>query len=209
MKRTFTIIALLLLMITANAFAQDTLRVKIETSMGNIVVALNPKAAPATTANFLSYVKSGFYEDTIFHRVIKNFMIQGGGMTESMMRKPTKAPVANEADNGLKNRIGAIAMARTQDPHSATSQFFINVADNKFLDHTGKNMREWGYCVFGHVVEGMDVVHAIENVPTTSLKGHRDVPVKPIVIKKVTLLSEKKEIPAQPTPTPNEQEKKK
>lgn len=209
MNRTFAIIALLLLIMTPNAFAEDTPRVQIETSMGNIVVELNPEAAPATTANFLNYVESGFYEDTIFHRVIKNFMIQGGGLTKSMMRKPTKAPVANEADNGLKNKIGTIAMARTQDPHSATSQFFINVADNESLDHTGKNMPGWGYCVFGHVVEGMDVVHAIENVPTTSRKGYRDVPAKPIVIKKATLLSKSKEAPVQPTPTPQKQEEKK
>ncbi len=199
MKKVFVLLALLSLLVATNSLAQNNPRVQIETDMGNIVLELDAKAAPETTANFLAYVKDGFYDGTIFHRVIKGFMIQGGGLTAQMNRKGTKAPVANEADNGLKNRIGTIAMARTQDPHSATSQFFINVADNAFLDHTAKTTNAWGYCVFGQVVEGMGVVRAIENVPTTSRNGHRDVPVKPILIKRVTLLNE--QAPAPPAKT--------
>lgn len=163
-------------------------RVRLETSMGMIVIELNPLAAPATTANFLSYVKSGFYDNTVFHRVIRGFMIQGGGFTPDMQSKKTLAPIRNEADNGLKNKPGTVAMARTSAPHSATSQFFINTGDNRFLDHKARNPRGWGYCVFGRVVEGMDVVHAIEKVATTTRDGHGDVPAAPVVIQRAAIL---------------------
>jgi peptidyl-prolyl cis-trans isomerase B (cyclophilin B) len=172
---------------TANAQPPSP-QVQLQTSMGTIVLELNPQAAPKTTANFLSYVKSGFYDNTIFHRVIRGFMIQGGGFTPDMIQKKTQAPIHNEADNGLKNTAGTIAMARTNAPHSATSQFFINVVDNAFLNHTADTPRGWGYCVFGRVIKGMDVVHAIEKVPTTTVGGYRDVPAKPVIIKKATIL---------------------
>lgn len=159
-------------------------RVKIETSKGDIVVELYPKAAPKTVANFLQYVKDGFYDGTIFHRVIKSFMIQGGGFTKDMQEKPTKPPVINEADNGLKKDIGTIAMARTPDPNSATAQFFINVKDNTFLNFRSKDDQGWGYCVFGKVVSGLNVVTAIENEPT----GNQDAPQTQIVITKVTVV---------------------
>ncbi len=162
-------------------------RVHMETSMGTIVIELDQTAAPETVANFLSYVRSGFYDNTIFHRVIKSFMIQGGGFSPEMKQKQTQPPVSNEADNGLKNNRGTIAMARTNAPHSATSQFFINVKDNDFLNHTAKNARGWGYCVFGRVVEGMAVVHTIENVKTGVSFGHSDVPMQPVIIQKVSL----------------------
>lgn len=168
--------------------AEPGQQVQMETSMGVIVIELDTTAAPQTTANFLRYVGDGFYDDTIFHRVIKSFMIQGGGFTPQMQRKATRSPVVNEADNRLKNNAGTIAMARTNDPHSATSQFFINVKDNDFLNHVEKNARGWGYCVFGRVIKGMEVVHAIENVKTTTRFGHGDVPVEPVIIKKVSVL---------------------
>jgi peptidyl-prolyl cis-trans isomerase B (cyclophilin B) len=128
-------------------------------------------------------VRSGHYDGTVFHRVIPNFMVQGGGFTAEMSQKPTREPIENEADNGLKNEKGTLAMARTMQPHSASAQFFINTTDNKFLDHTGKNPQGWGYAVFGKVVDGMDVVAAIEKVPTGSRGGHQDVPVEPVVIR--------------------------
>jgi peptidyl-prolyl cis-trans isomerase B (cyclophilin B) len=159
-------------------------RVKIETSKGAIVVELYSKAAPKTVANFLQYVKDGFYDGTIFHRVIKNFMIQGGGFTKDMQEKPTKPPVINEADNGLKNNLGTLAMARTPDPNSATAQFFINVKDNAFLNFQSKDAQGWGYCVFGKVVSGLNVVTAIENEPT----GNQDVPQTPIIIAKASVV---------------------
>ena len=151
-------------------------RVHLETSLGNIVLELDPQAAPKTVENFLRYVRDGFYNGTVFHRVIKGFMIQGGGLTADMQRKPTREPISNEADNGLKNQRGTVAMARTNRPHSATSQFFINTVDNVFLDHKSKSPRGWGYCVFGKVVEGMNVVDSIEGLPTTSKEGRKDVP---------------------------------
>lgn len=163
-------------------------RVQLETTKGVIVLELDSAAAPKTVANFMAYVEDGFYDNTIFHRVIQGFMIQGGGFTSGMQQKKTKSPIPNEADNGRKNVRGAVAMARTNDPHSATAQFFINVADNAFLDHKAKNPRGWGYCVFGRVVEGMDVVRAIEKVTTTRRAGHADVPAEPVVIKKATIL---------------------
>ena len=160
-------------------------RVTITTSLGAIVVELDAAKAPKTVENFLAYVDSGFYDGTIFHRVIPEFMIQGGGHTADMMRKTTREPVQNESKNGLSNQRGTIAMARTSDPHSATSQFFINSVDNsKGLD-SGSTGDGWGYTVFGKVVEGMDVVDAISKVPTTSKNGNRDVPVEPVTIESV------------------------
>lgn len=164
--------------------------VQLDTSMGDIVIELNSEAAPKTVENFVSYVNSGHYNGTIFHRVIPNFMIQGGGMDANMNEKSTNAPIENEADNGLKNDEGTIAMARTQDPHSATSQFFINVKDNDFLNHSGKNMQGWGYTVFGKVTSGMDVVKKIEGVPTGRFGMHADVPKEPVVINSAKMLSE-------------------
>jgi peptidyl-prolyl cis-trans isomerase B (cyclophilin B) len=161
--------------------------VEILTSKGTIIIELDPKAAPKTVENFLGYVNDGTYDGTIFHRVIKAFMIQGGGFVPQMMQKKTREPIVNEADNGLKNLRGTIAMARTMEPHSATSQFFINTVDNSFLDHTAKNARGWGYCVFGKVVDGMDTVDAITSVKTANKMGHQDVPVVPVVIEKVTV----------------------
>ena len=163
-------------------------RVALETSLGKVVIELDPAKAPKSVENFLGYVKSGFYDGTIFHRVIKGFMVQGGGFTADMQQKPTQAPIQNEADNGLKNRRGTLAMARTGDPNSATSQFFISVVDNAFLDHTGKNPRGWGYAVFAKVVEGMDIVDKITAVKTGNKGQFADVPETTVVITKATLL---------------------
>ena len=160
--------------------------VKLETTLGDIVIELNAEKAPVTTENFLNYVRDGFYDGTIFHRVIPNFMIQGGGFNDQMMQKMTQDPVKNEADNGLANDRGTIAMARTQDPDSATAQFFINHNDNAFLNHTSPDVQGWGYCVFGKVTEGMDVVDAIAAVSTTDRSGHSDVPEDVIVITSAT-----------------------
>ena len=161
--------------------------VKIETSMGDITLELDGNKAPDTVANFVEYASSGFYDGTIFHRVIENFMIQGGGFDSDMKQKKTNAPIKNEADNGLKNDTGTIAMARTSDPNSATAQFFINVKDNGFLNHTAPTTQGWGYAVFGKVTDGMDVVHAIEKVNTTIRSGMQDVPSETVVINKVTV----------------------
>ncbi|MBE0493787.1 MAG: peptidyl-prolyl cis-trans isomerase [Thiomicrospira sp.] len=160
-------------------------RVLMETSHGAMIIELYPEDAPETVENFLAYVKSGFYEGTVFHRVIRDFMIQGGGFEENMKQKPTLKPIQNEADNGLQNKIGTIAMARTNDPHSATSQFFINVANNSSLDFREKTPRAYGYAVFGRVVEGMRTVNEIRNLPTGRSMGHQDVPLQPVVIQKV------------------------
>jgi cyclophilin family peptidyl-prolyl cis-trans isomerase len=162
----------------------DRPRVRMETDKGDIVIELDKTLAPKTVENFLSYVNAGFYEGTIFHRVIKGFMIQGGGLNENMQQKPAGTPVPNEADNTLKNLRGTIAMARTQDPHSATSQFFINTVDNHFLDFKAKTASGWRYCVFGRVDEGMDAVDAIENLPTTSKGMYSDVPATAVVIRR-------------------------
>ncbi|MYL84429.1 peptidyl-prolyl cis-trans isomerase [Desulfovibrio aerotolerans] len=164
--------------------------VKLTTSKGDIVIELDKEKAPATTANFLNYVKKGHYDGLIFHRVIPGFMVQGGGMDKAMKEKATDAPIQNEADNGLKNKAYTLAMARTGDPHSATAQFFINVADNGFLDHTGKNPQGWGYAVFGKVVSGQEVVDAIKAVPTMTKGFHENVPVAPVVIEKAEVVSE-------------------
>jgi peptidylprolyl isomerase/peptidyl-prolyl cis-trans isomerase B (cyclophilin B) len=165
-------------------------RVLIETSKGNITVEVFPGQAPQSAANFLNYAKSGFFNGLIFHRVIPGFMIQGGGMLPDMSEKPENAPILNEADNGLKNLRGTLAMARTNEPHSASSQFFINVKDNHFLNHRGKSIEGWGYAVFGQVVDGMDVVDAIVAVPRGNRGPHGDVPLDPIVMQRVTLLPE-------------------
>ncbi len=161
--------------------------VTIATTVGQMTLELDADNAPKTVENFLAYASSGFYDGTIFHRVINNFMIQGGGFTTDMEQKPTQAPVDNEANNGLKNERGTIAMARTQDPHSATAQFFINVQDNDFLNHTGENMQGWGYTVFGKITQGEDVLDKIRGVQTGSQDGHQDVPTEPIIIESVSI----------------------
>ncbi len=161
--------------------------VTIATTVGQMTLELDADNAPKTVENFLSYASSGFYDGTIFHRVINNFMIQGGGFTTDMEQKPTQAPVDNEANNGLKNERGTIAMARTQDPHSATAQFFINVQDNDFLNHTGENMQGWGYTVFGKITQGEEVLDKIRCVQTGSQGGHQDVPTEPIIIESISV----------------------
>ncbi len=163
-------------------------RVLIETSKGNVTVEVFPGQAPQSAGNFLNYVKTGFYDGLVFHRVIPGFMIQGGGMTADMAEKPKNAPIQNEADNGLKNLRGTLAMARTGEPHSASSQFFINVADNYFLNHRGKSFEGWGYAVFGQVVDGMEVVDAIVAVPRGNRGPHGDVPIEPVVMTRVSVL---------------------
>jgi len=163
-------------------------KVLMETTLGNIELELNEKKAPITVKNFLTYVNEGFYDGTIFHRVIKKFMIQGGGFDVTMKKKDTHSPIQNEADNGLKNLPGTIAMARTSNPHSATAQFFINAKNNSFLNFKDKTPRAWGYTVFGRVTKGMEVVKAIETVRTGKNRGFSDVPLKTITIKKVSLI---------------------
>jgi len=160
--------------------------VKLETTMGDVVIELDEEKAPVTVQNFLNYVRDGFYDGTIFHRVIPNFMVQGGGFNDQMMQKMSQDPIQNEADNGLPNDRGSIAMARTQDPNSATAQFFINHNDNTFLNHTAPDVQGWGYCVFGKVSEGMDVLDAIAAVSTTNRSGHSDVPEDVIAITSAT-----------------------
>jgi peptidyl-prolyl cis-trans isomerase B (cyclophilin B) len=155
----------------------------LETNFGDIKLELFADKAPKTVANFLQYVEEGFYDNTIFHRVISNFMVQGGGMEPGMKEKATHAPIENEAENGLSNKTGTIAMARTNDPHSATAQFFINVKDNNFLDFSAPNPQGFGYCVFANVIEGMDVVEKIKGVATGNSGYHQDVPLEDVVIK--------------------------
>ena len=163
-------------------------KVKLSTNHGDIVLQLDAEKAPKTTENFVQYVKDSHYNGTVFHRVINNFMIQGGGFEPSMKQKPTRAPIQNEADNGLKNTKYSIAMARTMEPHSASAQFFINVSDNDFLNHSGKNVQGWGYAVFGEVIEGREVVDAIKGVSTSSKAGHQDVPKDDVVIEKAEII---------------------
>jgi peptidyl-prolyl cis-trans isomerase B (cyclophilin B) len=170
------------------ATGANPMTVRMQTTLGTLVLELDSAKAPATVANFASYVKKGFYDGTIFHRVIPGFMIQGGGFEPGMKQKTTDAPIRNEADNGLKNDLGTIAMARTSDPNSATAQFFINAKNNDFLNHTSPTSQGWGYCVFGKVTEGLDVLQAIEKVSTTSRAGHQDVPAEDVVITSVTLV---------------------
>ncbi len=162
----------------------------IKTTFGDITLALDADKAPTTVANFLKYARDGYYDGTIFHRVIDNFMIQGGGFDTEMRQKGTGEPIANEADNGLKNDFGTVAMARTSDPHSATAQFFINVKDNDFLNHSGKNAQGWGYAVFGKVTAGEEVLNKIRGLPTTSRGGHQDVPVDPVIIETVEIVED-------------------
>lgn len=161
--------------------------VTLNTTYGPIKIELDAEKAPVSVANFLMYAREGLYDGTIFHRVIDNFMIQGGGFDADMKQKETKEPIENEADNGLKNDFGTVAMARTMDPHSATAQFFINVKDNDFLNHSGKTMQGWGYAVFGKIVDGEDVLDKIRAVPTTSRGGHQDVPADTVIIESVVL----------------------
>lgn len=161
--------------------------ITLHTSEGDITLELDYEKAPATAANFRRYAEEGHYDNTLFHRVIDNFMVQGGGFEPGMKQKDTRGPIDSEADNGLTNDTGTVAMARTMDPHSATAQFFINVNDNHFLNHSGKTPQGWGYTVFGRVVDGMDVVNRIKDCKTGSVAGHQDVPVDDIVIKSVTV----------------------
>ncbi|MEW5781656.1 MAG: peptidylprolyl isomerase [Pseudomonadota bacterium] len=186
MKHLFALLSALLFSLAA---AAANPQVELKTSLGVIVLELDAARAPKTTENFLQYVKDGFYDGTIFHRVIDGFMIQGGGMTPDMKEKPTRAPIPNEAKNGLKNVTGSIAMARTRDPHSAAAQFFINVKDNTFLDYPGQD--GWGYAVFGQVVRGLDVVQKIAKVPTGNAGFHQNVPLTPVVIETARILDKK------------------
>ena len=166
------------------------MKVNFETNLGNITIELDKKKAPKTVNNFVKYIQEGHYDKTIFHRVINGFMIQGGGFEKNMKEKATTAPIENEADNGLKNKAYTLAMARTSDPHSASAQFFINLVDNDFLNHSSKTMSGWGYAVFGKVIKGMEVVDKISEVATATKGFHDDVPVKPITIKKATILKQ-------------------
>ena len=178
----------LLLSASMSAFAAPS--VEFQTNQGNFTVELYPEKAPKTVANFLQYVKDGFYENTIFHRVINHFMIQGGGFERDLSEKNTRAPISNEAGNGLLNETGTIAMARTADPDSATAQFFVNLFDNQFLDYVGSDSDQIGYCVFGKVTSGMDVIQKIGLTQTNTVGRYSDVPVKPVIIKSAKLLSE-------------------
>lgn len=185
MKKFAALTLFMISLATGGAHAANP-QVEISTSLGPITVELFADKAPKSVANFLQYAKDGFYKDTVFHRVIPNFMIQGGGFDATMNQKPTRPPVENEAKNGLKNERGTLAMARTPNPHSATAQFFINHKNNSFLDYPGQD--GWGYAVFGKVTTGMDVVDKISGVPTGSHpSGHRDVPQTPVVIKAITV----------------------
>lgn len=168
----------------------DHPQVAFDTSMGQIVIELYQDKAPKTVANFLDYVRSGHYDGTVFHRVINDFMVQGGGFDQNFSQKPAKNTVENEADNGLKNDVGTVAMARTSDPHSAGAQFFINVKDNDFLNFRAKTSQGWGYTVFGKVVQGMDVVNQIKTVKTGSYRGHQDVPVDQVIINSAKVTGE-------------------
>ena len=186
---TALLVPLLLTIPSAAATAEQAPRVRLETSMGDIVLELDHARAPETVDNFLAYVNDGFYDGTIFHRVIDGFMIQGGGYTSDFSRKKARAPIKNEADNGLKNTVGSIAMARTSDPHSASAQFFINVADNAMLDYKSPDARGWGYAVFGRVVVGMDVVDEIRTQATGVQGRLRDVPKTTIAITRAVVES--------------------
>lgn len=200
-RLSLNVFALICCMTTTVHAAQD--QVRLDTSEGTIVVELYTEKAPRSVANFLRYVDAGFYDQTIFHRVISGFMVQGGGYTSTFSRKDTLEPVENEANNGLSNTRGTLAMARTADPHSATAQFFINHADNPYLDHRSETMRGWGYTVFGQVIEGMDVVDAIASLPTGAKGPFRsDVPEPLVVINTATRVAAPAEDPATGNPTP-------
>ncbi len=185
----FSIFMCFFLAILGNtAMSETNPKVQFETTKGNIVIELDAEKAPKTVENFLTYVNSGFYDGTIFHRVIPSFMIQGGGFDADMQQKPTNDPIPNEASNGLKNVKGSIAMARTTAPHSATAQFFINVVDNSNLDFTSESPHGWGYAVFGQVTTGLDVVMTIEEVATGNSGMHQNVPLEPVVIEKASVV---------------------
>ena len=188
LRRTGALLLLFLALVATEAPAQEATRVVIKTSMGDIHLELYPDQAPASVQNFLEYAQSGFYDGTIFHRVISHFMIQGGGFTPDMQKKGTREPIPNESNNGLSNRRGTIAMARLPQPHSATAQFFINVQNNMNLDYKGGN--QWGYAVFGKVTEGLDVVDDIRYVQTASRPPFSDVPVEPVIIEQVRIVEE-------------------
>lgn len=164
--------------------------IKLHTNYGVITLNLFADKAPETVANFEEYVKAGHYDNTVFHRVISNFMIQGGGFEPGMKQKSTRASIKNEANNGLSNKVGTVAMARTMEPHSASAQFFINVSDNNFLDHSAPTVQGWGYAVFGEVADGMDVVNKIRAVATTMKSGHQDVPVDDVIIERAEIVTE-------------------
>jgi len=182
------VLGLFLFSFSVVSFAADRVKVKMTTNQGDIVLELYPDKAPLTVKNFVNYVDMNFYKKTIFHRVIKGFMIQGGGFTNAQDRKKTLSPIKNEADNGLKNDRGTIAMARTNDPHSATTQFFINLKNNDFLNHTRKTMNGWGYTVFGKVIQGMDVVDKIAGVKTIVTAGQQNIPIDPIYIENMEVI---------------------
>ncbi|MEW5893428.1 MAG: peptidylprolyl isomerase [Pseudomonadota bacterium] len=186
-SKTLRVLLAVTALVALPAIAGNPL-VRMSTNVGTVEIELYPDKAPATVQNFLAYVDAGFYNGTIFHRVIPGFMIQGGGFEPGLKEKPTRPPIRNEADNGLKNTVGTLAMARTPDPHSASAQFFINVANNGFLDHTRKSLNGWGYAVFGRVVKGMDVVGRIAQVPTGRVGPFDDVPRVDIVITKMERL---------------------
>lgn len=188
----FKYISCVLFFLTATTSTMAATQVEFVTNKGNFTIELYPEKAPKTVENFLAYVNEGFYEGTIFHRVINNFMIQGGGFERDLFEKPTKAPIKNESNNGLKNEMGTVAMARTSDPDSATAQFFINLKNNKFLDYTSPEPDRIGYCVFGKVVSGIDVVKSIGVTPTGYVARFSDVPIQPIKIISVKLLEEVK-----------------
>ena len=201
MKNLFSTATMLALLVISNTVFAANPKVKMETTQGTVLIELYPEKAPVTVENFLRYAREGKYDGTIFHRVIKRFMNQGGGFKQDFTKVETYPPIKNEADNGLKNTVGTIAMARTGDPHSATNQFFINTIDNPFLDHTSKTSRGWGYCVFGTVVDGMAVMNRISKVPTGAGGPFRqDVPQSEVTILKVTVIGEpaKAEKPQQP-----------
>lgn len=189
MKRVLCVLGVCFLAV--GLAAADTVRVRLETSEGPVVMELDAAKAPKTVENFLAYVRAEHYDGTIFHRVMPGFVVQGGGYEKGMKERPTRPPVPNEANNGLSNVRGTIAMARTRDPHSATAQFYINLRDNTSLDHRSETPQGWGYCVFGRVVEGMDVMDAIAAVPTGQVGGHANVPVDDVVLTRAV------EIPAE------------
>jgi peptidyl-prolyl cis-trans isomerase B (cyclophilin B) len=190
MRLKYLISLIFITLLSFNTYAENNMnpKVKLTTSMGDIVLELNAEKAPNTVENFVNYVENGQYDGLIFHRIIPGFMVQGGGMEPGMNERPNLSPIENEADNGLKNNKGTIAMARTNDPHSATSQFFINLGDNDFLNHTGKDPSGWGYAVFGEVVEGADVVEAMGTVQTGTVAGHGDVPNVDVVLIKAEIV---------------------
>ncbi len=188
MFKKYLIAAASLVALTFSSATFASTQIKMTTSAGDIVIELEDEKAPVTVENFISYVESGFYDGTIFHRIIPGFVIQGGGFSAEMQRKSTQSPIQNEADNELKNTHYSLSMARTSDPNSATSQFFINLVDNASLDHTGKDQRGWGYAVFGRVVSGQEVVDQIATVDTGSKMGMRDVPLEPVLIESASVL---------------------